>query len=402
MNVKPFLPPSLIIQDELHLIEGPLGSIVGIYEIATDILSCSAKHKPKYIASSATVKEAESQVGAVFRRKVSIFPPQGISLSDNYFSENREDRKSTSEKAGRLYLGVSAPNKILTVPVRIWATLLGEIYKMRTNPEKYFLDKKFNEPGEKEANETFSDYVQRITDPFWTLIGYFNAIKELQIARSLYGDDIARDVRVSSCDQFTSIENRMQSVRLNPAIRFIPIKISSDCKINRISIYCQNSHGKISVILYDNTEDEYRPGKILSDVRNDDRVKGCEKGDNDFQLANPVIVKKDDVLWVAVINDNTRTLFQTGISNQKSFSLQISKEEINHAMENCEFPKELSKIVPENTTIHASLSTVSRDIGFEPIELTGQTDSQELPHILRKLNVTPGNKVFVMVQIPNV
>ena len=106
--MKPFLPPSLIIQDELHLIEGPLGSMVGIYETGMEILTSSSIHRPKYIASSATIKESASQVGSIFRRQVSVFPPIGISVEDSYFSESREDRRSISEQAGRLYLGVSS------------------------------------------------------------------------------------------------------------------------------------------------------------------------------------------------------------------------------------------------------------------------------------------------------
>ena len=65
-----FSPPSLIIQDELHLIEGPLGSMVGIYEMAVDVLATEGEQRPKYIASSATIKEADSQVGTIFRREI--------------------------------------------------------------------------------------------------------------------------------------------------------------------------------------------------------------------------------------------------------------------------------------------------------------------------------------------
>lgn len=392
-TVKPFLPPSLIIQDELHLIEGPLGSIVGIYEIAIEILSSTPNHKPKYVASSATIKESKSQVGSIFRRRVSVFPPQGISIEDNYFSENKEDRKSLTEKAGRLYLGVSAPNKLLVVPVRIWATLLGEIYKIRKNPQKYFLDKKFSEQGERHGNETFTEYVQRITDPYWTLIGYFNAKKELQITRNLYGDDIARDIRLTSSEQFSSIQYREKSLRMQPLIRFIPIKVSFDSTINSVSVFTQNSSGRISVVLYDNKENEFSPRKIIANVKEEDRIKKCEKGSNDFQLSENISIKKDQILWVAIVNDDNHTAFQTGKGEKTGFSLQVSDEEIRRIMVDYHFPASLTKIAPENITLNVSLSTVPRDIGFEPIELTGQTDSQELPHILSALNITPANEI---------
>ena len=78
-DVVGFNPPSLILQDELHLIEGPLGSMVGAYEMAVDILSDNGI-KPKYIASSATIKEASSQVGTIFRRRHSDVPASGNRL----------------------------------------------------------------------------------------------------------------------------------------------------------------------------------------------------------------------------------------------------------------------------------------------------------------------------------
>ena len=86
-RVERFSPPSLIIQDELHLIEGPLGSMVGIYEMAVDVLATEGEQRPKYIASSATIKEADSQVGTIFRREIRTFPQPGIDASDNHFAK---------------------------------------------------------------------------------------------------------------------------------------------------------------------------------------------------------------------------------------------------------------------------------------------------------------------------
>ena len=108
-NISPIRPPDLIIQDEFHLISGPLGTMVGLYETAVDEL-CGWKlgeHtvKPKIIASTATVRKAREQVNNVFMRRVSVFPPHGLDVEDNYFSVQRPIKY----KPGRRYLGVCSP-----------------------------------------------------------------------------------------------------------------------------------------------------------------------------------------------------------------------------------------------------------------------------------------------------
>jgi hypothetical protein len=74
-------PPDLIIQDELHLISGPLGSLVGLYETAIDRLCAWEVDgqwvRPKLIASTATIRQAQDQVHRVFMRRVAVFPPHG-------------------------------------------------------------------------------------------------------------------------------------------------------------------------------------------------------------------------------------------------------------------------------------------------------------------------------------
>jgi len=82
-------PPDLIIQDELHLISGPLGSMVGLYETAVDVL-CSwtvdgKKIRSKVIASTATIRRAKDQVKKLFLRELSVFPPNGTEIADNFF-----------------------------------------------------------------------------------------------------------------------------------------------------------------------------------------------------------------------------------------------------------------------------------------------------------------------------
>ena len=109
-------PPDLIIQDELHLINGPLGTLVGLYETAVDSL-CSWEYqgktiRPKVIASSATIRKAPEQVNNLYLRQTNIFPPNGLLVKDNFFARQRTPDE---ENPGRLYLGICAPGSRLKV-----------------------------------------------------------------------------------------------------------------------------------------------------------------------------------------------------------------------------------------------------------------------------------------------
>src|SRR5690606_1909299 len=96
------LPPDLIIQDELHLISGPLGSIVGIFESVVEKLSTNESKNllPKIIASTATLRNTSQQIENLYGgRKVNIFPPSGLTYSDSFFAK---ESKSASK---RKYIG---------------------------------------------------------------------------------------------------------------------------------------------------------------------------------------------------------------------------------------------------------------------------------------------------------
>ena len=107
-------PPDLIIQDELHLINGPLGTLVGLYETAVDIL-CNWELdgktvRPKVIASSATIRKAPAQINSLYLRQTNIFPPNGLLIKDNFFSRQRTPDETNP---GRMYLGICAPGSRL-------------------------------------------------------------------------------------------------------------------------------------------------------------------------------------------------------------------------------------------------------------------------------------------------
>ncbi|HUY48532.1 MAG TPA: DISARM system helicase DrmA [Streptosporangiaceae bacterium] len=171
-SVQPFEPPDLIIQDELHLISGPLGTLVGLYETAVDILSSVAlegrRVGPKVIASTATIRRSEQQIGALFRRRAAVFPPSGLESTDSWFG-----REVPCDVApGRLYLGVCAPGKsVKTALVRVYAALLSRA-------------------------KALHDASTPAGDPYMTLVGYFNSLRELGGALRLIEDDVPGRIRV--------------------------------------------------------------------------------------------------------------------------------------------------------------------------------------------------------------
>ena len=159
-------PPELIIQDELHLISGPLGSMVGHYETVIDALcrrGVGDRSIPaKIVASTATIARSEEQIRGLYGRQSCLFPPQALRAGDSFFAKEEEDR------TGRVYVGVfaTALSSHVTAQVRTIGTLL-------QSPRLYAGG---NTPAAK--------------DPYWTLIGYFNSIRELGHAATLIRADI--------------------------------------------------------------------------------------------------------------------------------------------------------------------------------------------------------------------
>jgi hypothetical protein len=163
----PVRPPDLIIQDELHLISGPLGTLVGLYESAVDRLATwevdGQRVRPKVIASTATIRRAADQVHALFLRRVNVFPPQGLDVDDNFFSRQRPP---SDVAPGRRYLGVCAPGRRLkSALIRVYVAYLA-------------------------AGQVLYERYGRVVDPWMTLVGYFNSMRELAGMRRLVDDDV--------------------------------------------------------------------------------------------------------------------------------------------------------------------------------------------------------------------
>jgi len=164
--------PDLVIQDELHLISGPLGTMVGLYETAIDALSAQGPggSRPKIVASTATVRRAERQIRALFGREaVEVFPPPGPDRRDSFFARTA----GRDERAPRTYLGVAAQGRNAKV------VLLRTTLALMAAAQRAWKD---NGGSANPKNPA---------DPYMTLLGYFNTLRELGGSRRIVEDEVA-------------------------------------------------------------------------------------------------------------------------------------------------------------------------------------------------------------------
>ncbi len=185
------LPPSLIIQDELHLLTGPLGTTVGLYEAAINLL-CEGAGPPKVIASTATIRRATAQIQGLFGRSVDLFPPSGIDANDSYFARVDEVRP------GRLYVGLMAQGHTSdTAVVHTGAALLQAPVDL--------------------------GLAEEALDAYWTVVAYHSSLRELGRTVTIARDDIharlgalitGRPKREYDVEELSSSVPRAQQPRL--------------------------------------------------------------------------------------------------------------------------------------------------------------------------------------------
>ena len=263
---RPLPPPDLVIQDELHLISGPLGTMVGLYEAAIEALCVrrpggsgngpgsgsgsgsdhglggspdqraerthheapkqrglgdgptgssgsgldhgpgspgeraerirgeapernnpgdgptggfdgGAGHRsvrPKIVASTATVRQARDQIQALFARPdTRIFPPPGPDRRDSFFARTVPVERT----AGRRYLGITSPGRSPKVLMRkVWLALMGAA------------ERAYRDAGG-HANH------DNPADPYMTVLGYFNSLRELGGARRILEEEVQNTIK---------------------------------------------------------------------------------------------------------------------------------------------------------------------------------------------------------------
>lgn len=209
----PLAPPDLVIQDELHLISGPLGTMVGLYEAALDSLctrpGVARDIRPKIVASTATVRSAAGQIRALFDRdQVQVFPPPGPERRDSFFAHGR----TSNDPSGRLYLGIAAPGgSPKVVFLRSLVTVMAAAQYA------------WEHSGSPAGNPA---------DGYMTLLSYFNALRELGGARRIVEGEIGprlekygTHLRLGETD--AGLANR--------SIKFDPVELTSRVSTQLVS-----------------------------------------------------------------------------------------------------------------------------------------------------------------------
>lgn len=209
-------PPGLIVQDELHLISGPLGTVYALYEGMIEALctriSNGQRFGPKIIASTATIRGADAQVRALYDREdTRLFPPPGLDIGDSFFGKHA--KKDGVLEPGRLYLGVHAAdyNSLQTTQVRTFSAALFGAYKL--SPDR--------------------------RDPWWTLLAFYNSIRELSGAYTLFDSDIRSRLKML----FNREGNTLQDRRRLKIIKELTSRLSQ-AEIVGMLDGLSNTHGQ--------------------------------------------------------------------------------------------------------------------------------------------------------------
>jgi hypothetical protein len=176
------LPPELIIQDELHLLLGPLGSSVGLFEKSLDYLCTYTdengnKIKPKIVTSTATTRNTDKQIFALFNRRSEIFPKQGITCDDSFFAFYKRKEDNIHEfESKRKYVGVLPIGKTqVWMQLRIISICLS--HRLKYFKEKYSVDEIFENPE-------ILDELKKVFDYYHTILAYYNSLKDVGKAQS--------------------------------------------------------------------------------------------------------------------------------------------------------------------------------------------------------------------------
>lgn len=192
LRAKGYKSPDLIIQDELHLISGPLGSTVSLFESVVEELASYDGHRPKIIASTATTRNTGALIKSLYgkNREVNIFPAQGTSYKDNYFSH-------LEDEALRCHIGVMPTSRTTSndTETRLTATLILSRAKLAM---KILTDAGVDILKPDSVLEFIRDdnhYLNKDLDIFWSIVLYYNSLKDLGRSKSRASQEVYENLR---------------------------------------------------------------------------------------------------------------------------------------------------------------------------------------------------------------
>lgn len=256
-------PIDLIIQDELHLITGALGTTVGLFETAVDVATTwttpdGTTAKPLIVASTATVRNASKQVQHLFGRQVQVFPPQVLDVNETYFSTEIPVSQKTP---GRRYLGVSTTGvRLSTAEMRLTSVIL--------SAAQHILDTHGHKPA----------------DPYMTLVGYFNTTRELGGYARYLKSDISTNLRRSSHSglprrlwglsnelETTELTSRVSGSDIGKSLRDLTISFdehasSSGRQLTMDQLFAEKDKAKTAGTTQNTKQPNYEPKRRPADV----------------------------------------------------------------------------------------------------------------------------------------
>jgi hypothetical protein len=170
-----YFPPDLIIQDELHLLLGPLGTGVALFESAFEQLCTRVDGtKPKVISSTATTRNTGLQIEALFNKNLSIFPKPGVDCDDSFFGMYKREYKPEYTKgykyaSNRRYIGILPTGRTqVWMQMRIDALCLAHraLFELEHHPYDTI-------------TPNFTDELARAQNYYHSVVSYFNSVKEV-------------------------------------------------------------------------------------------------------------------------------------------------------------------------------------------------------------------------------
>ncbi len=211
------LPPELLIQDELHLISGPLGSISGLYEIAIEKLCQQNGVNPKVLASTATLCNASAQINALYGKRAFQFPPSGFDADDSFFARVAK----SEERPQRMYVGYCETGGSL-------ADALVRVFGVIRFALQYLIGMGVDE---------------QIVDHFWTNVGYFNSLKDLGSADTLIIDRVCAYAEAVRRHKFSEEAKKAKVPRISNKYEYGELTSRKNAReITRVRTVLDNEH----------------------------------------------------------------------------------------------------------------------------------------------------------------